>query len=154
MVARASGALRWGRGERELVQKYLDAGRIDFTRLDDVEYLRGIQSKEDLWKRHPPRNFYQNIRRACSVWQVNNNLEGARRTSAAGRSHGRGRGGRPPVSFGRTSRHPPATAPSSEEYFDEEVDEDEDGNEEDVEEDDAPSPAPTSESSLLHSLFV
>jgi hypothetical protein len=42
MAARAAGVLRWGEDERRLVRKYLQEGKIDFTRLDDVDYLRGI----------------------------------------------------------------------------------------------------------------
>lgn len=78
MANRASGPLRWGEDERRLLRRYLQEGRIDFTRLNDVPYLRSLMDGEVLWSRHIPRNFYQNVRRACSTWEANENAVGGR----------------------------------------------------------------------------
>ena len=79
MADRAAGALRWGRQESNLIRAYLQDGRIDIKSIHQAAYLREIRQREAIWARHPPRNFYQNVRRAAQAFQANQAQAGARR---------------------------------------------------------------------------
>ena len=81
MANRRAGALRWGEEEKHLIRQYIQAGNIDFTRMGDVAYLRTLMDREAVWSRHPPRNFYQNIRRAVDVHQADELLNNGRRNN-------------------------------------------------------------------------
>jgi hypothetical protein len=153
-MRRAAGVLHWGEDERHLIRKYLQEGRVDFTRLDDVDYLRGIMVGEAIWARHPPRNFYQNICRAAQAWQVNEDSQGAwaragSRAPAGRGGHGGGRAAPPPSRVPSSARHPPPQPDNDDDDEDEEDEEDanyaDDGNvaEDEAGADDAPSPAPS-----------
>ena len=87
---RRAGVLRWGDEEKRMVRHYLNQGRIDAGRMGDVAYLRSLMDLEAVWSRHPPRNFYQNIRRAVDVWQANEMATGARRNNPAPPADGDG----------------------------------------------------------------
>lgn len=62
-------ALRWGKEEKDKVKEYLNAGKIDLDRVGDARYLASLKVKEEIWKPHKNRNFYQNIRRAAEAWR-------------------------------------------------------------------------------------
>lgn len=76
MGDRAAGVLRWGEAERRLVRQYLEDGRLDATRVGSASYLKRIMDKEDVWKRHPAKNFYQNVRRMANQYQVDQERKG------------------------------------------------------------------------------
>ena len=65
------------------MRQYLADGLIDFTRMGDVPYLRSLMDREEIWARHPARNFYQNIRRAADVFQADAQLNNGRRNNPA-----------------------------------------------------------------------
>ena len=79
MADRAHGVLRWGNGERRLVNQYLEDGNIDPTRVGSAAYLRTIKRQEALWERHSNKNFYQNVRRQTAQWQADGERRGGRR---------------------------------------------------------------------------
>ena len=85
---RDAGPLRWGKAQRQMLQKYLDEGRIDLARIDSAAYMRELAAMEEVWRilqlRGKQRNFNQNVRRACREWQVDNAMRGARRAAADG----------------------------------------------------------------------
>jgi hypothetical protein len=78
MADRISGARQCGCEEHEAAAEYPQKGRVDFSCLNSAGHLQNIQQQKSIWDRHPPKNFNQNFRRACSAYQANQNLSGAR----------------------------------------------------------------------------
>lgn len=86
-TGRRAGALRWGEEERRLLSRLLDLHTrdpeneeaCDPRRSTDVAYLRVHWERHQFFSRHPVKNFYQNVRRACNEWLANEAAEGTRR---------------------------------------------------------------------------
>jgi hypothetical protein len=51
-----------GKEAKDLVREYIRQDRIDFTGVASAGYLDELQAREDVWNRHLPKNFKQNIR--------------------------------------------------------------------------------------------
>lgn len=78
---RRARALRWGNDERNLVDSYFRRGPthargLDPSRVNSIMYMRDLREQEALWRRHPQRNFNQNVRRRVSELQAEANYPG------------------------------------------------------------------------------
>ena len=82
---RRNGALRWGTEETNLIRAYIQADppRIDVTRVGSAAYMRDLHEMEELWARHPQKNFNQNVRRQVQIYLASRDQEGARARNAS-----------------------------------------------------------------------
>lgn len=83
MSDKRSGALRWGKEERRTLKEYLEKGRIDLSKVQVASYLKQLREREDVWSRHPQKNFNQNVRRAVAMFEMDRDLSGARRRQSS-----------------------------------------------------------------------
>lgn len=78
-----TGKARWGRNDTELCYKYFNGDgkkRINHKKLkESADYCKEIQDLEDLWQRHPKKNFDQQIRKYSQVWLAEQEQRNARR---------------------------------------------------------------------------
>jgi hypothetical protein len=82
-----SGKLRWGGEERSLVREYFEGNgkvkNINHAKIQtSADYRRELQELEEVWARHPRKNFDQTFKRLSREWIAAQQAKGAHRKPA------------------------------------------------------------------------
>lgn len=86
------GTARWKKEDTDLAYKYFNGKgkkKINFSKLQrSADYCKEIQDLEELWQRHPNKNFYNQIRVHAQKWLAEQQIRNRRRGADLSESDG------------------------------------------------------------------